>query len=117
MRRIILTLLGVALSTLPPMICALSYFPVWQSRGGAAVLSGFLLMLLLICFVPLFRTIKYLLSSPAAHTMWFISFILFFALSKIADEMTVISFVGFIGNLLGAFSFRMARLGEEKNEK
>ena len=113
MRRILLTLLGIALSTVPPMICTLSYFPVWQSRGSAAVFSGFLLMLILVCFVPLIRTIRYLLSSPAAHTMWFICFVAFFALSKIADEMTVISFVGFVGNLLGAFVFRMAGVGNK----
>ena len=82
-----------------------------------AVLSGFALILLLLSFVPLFKLVKKMLESPAAHTMWLICFILFFCLSKIADEMTVISFVGFVSNLIGAAIFKLAdrRIGE--NEK
>jgi Co/Zn/Cd efflux system component len=50
------------------------------------------------------------------HTLWFISFLLFFSLSKIAEEMTVISFIGFTSNLIGAFFFKLgdrANTGEE----
>ena len=117
MRKIALTLLGVAVSTLPVALCTLSYIPIWQYRGGGATLSGFALILLLLCFAPLFRLVKRLLSSPAAHTMWFVCFALFFSLSKIADEMTVISFVGFVSNLIGAGIFKLAgrRSGENEN--
>jgi hypothetical protein len=41
--------------------------------------------------------------------MWFLIFISFFLLSRIAREMTVISFVGFVTNLLGSVFFRIAR--------
>ena len=37
-------------------------------------------------------------------------FVLFFVLSKIADEMTVIAFVGFVSNLLGALLFKLSGL-------
>ncbi len=48
--------------------------------------------------------------------MWFLCFALFFSLSKIADEMTVISFVGFVSNLIGAGVFKLAgRSGENEN--
>ena len=80
MRKILLTLLGVAVSTLPVAICTVSYVPLWQYRGGGASLSGFALILLLLCFVPLFKLVKRMLSSPAAYTMWFLSFALFFSL-------------------------------------
>ena len=36
-------------------------------------------------------------------------FLLFLALSEIANQMTVTSLVGFIGNLLGALCFHLAR--------
>ena len=51
--------------------------------------------------------------------MWLIAFILFLSLSRIADEMTVISFVGLISNLIGSLIFKLARrYGKEdvKNE-
>jgi nicotinamide riboside transporter PnuC len=41
--------------------------------------------------------------------MWFIIFITFMLLSRIADEVTVISFIGFVGNLIGAACFKLAR--------
>ena len=108
MRKILLTLLGVAVSTIPVAVCALSFVPIWKYRGEGAVLSGFALILLLLSFVPLFKLVKKMLASPAAHTMWLICFILFFCLSKIADEMVVISFVGYIGNLLASLLWRIA---------
>lgn len=117
MRKILLTLLGVSVSTLPVAICTVTYLPVWQHRGEGATLSGFALILILLSFVPLFKLVKRMLSSPAAHTMWLVCFILFFSLSKIADEMIVISFVGFVSNLIGAAIFKLADRKIGKNEK
>ena len=117
MRKILLTLLGVAVSTIPVAVCALSFVPIWKHRGDGAALSGFALILLLLSFVPLFKLVKKMLTSPAAHTMWLICFILFFCLSKIADEMTVISFVGFVSNLIGAAIFKLADRRIDENEK
>jgi nicotinamide riboside transporter PnuC len=50
-----------------------------------------------------------MLTSYSSYFLWLILFLLFFALSKIADQMTVISLVGFIGNLLGAICFFIAK--------
>ena len=111
--------LGVVISTLPPLFAVFSYFPVWKERGAEAMLSGISLFLILISVVPLFRTVKTMLKSPSAAFIWFILFILFFSLSKIADDITVISFIGFISNLVGAFFFSIARRFEvgNNNEK
>lgn len=109
-KSVLLYLLGLALSCIPVIIATLSYFPLWKSEGGGRVLSGGVLLLCLLAIIPLIRTVKRLIASPAAHTLWFIVFVLFFALSKIADEMTVIAFVGFVSNLLGAFLFRLSGL-------
>ena len=108
--------LGLLFSIAPPLSAILLYFPIWSGRGGGAVLSGFTLLLILLAFIPLFKTAKAALKSPSAYSMWFIVFVLFFMLSKIADEMTVISFVGFLGNLIGSFFFKAARR-LEKTEK
>ncbi len=113
----ILKLIGLIFCTVPVIAAVLLYFPLWRERGGEAVLSGFTLLLLLAALVPLFNAVKSLLKSPSAHTMWFISFAAFFILSSIAEEMTVISFVGFVGNLVGAVFFKIARKGERRNEE
>ena len=107
-------LLGLLVSVLPVSIAVISYFPVWRERGGAALLSAFALILIFIAAIPLFRIIGGALKSPASYTVWLILFVLFFLLSKIADEMVVISFIGFISNLVGAVFFR---LGKRKKEE
>ena len=107
-RGFALRLTGILLCTLPVTVCILLYFPVWVNKGGGAVLSGFAVFLLALALMPFYKSIKRFFASAAVYTMWLIAFILFFCLSKIADEMTVISFVGLIGNMLGALCFKLA---------
>ena len=102
------SLLGLAVSTVPVGAVILSYFPIWAGRGGVTFLSGLTLLLLLLAIVPIFKLIRKHLESPSAPVMWFIAFIAFFSLSKISDEVTVISFVGFTSNLLGALFFKLS---------
>jgi hypothetical protein len=99
--------LAVLVSTLPPIAATLTYFPLWRNHGTAALVSGFTLILLLLGIVPLIKLFKRLFSAPSATLLWLSVFIIFFLLSKIADEMVVISFVGFTGNLSGDFLWRL----------
>ncbi|MBR2342727.1 MAG: hypothetical protein IKA64_00565 [Clostridia bacterium] len=112
-KSLALRALGMLLCTLPPALATVSFFPLWMSRGSESVLSGFTVLLLAICALPLWRALKRLLSSPSIHTVWLIFFLCFLLLSKIADEMTVIGFVGFISSSLGAICFHFARRGED----
>jgi hypothetical protein len=66
-----------------------------------------------VALVPLYKHIKQTLKSPSAPLMWFFSFAVFMLLSRIADEMTVISFVGFVTNLIGSLFFKAAKKYEE----
>lgn len=115
--KLLLRLVGILLCTVPVSAAVISYFPAWRAEGGETVVSGFTVLLLAMGFLPLWNTVKRLLRSPAVHTMWFIAFVIFFVMSKIADEMTVISFVGFLGNGLGAICFRVARSGVNEGNK
>ena len=112
-RRVLLRLLALAISTVPVACAVLLYFPVWRGEGAASVISGFSALLLVLCAVPLFKYLKQKLRSPSAHLMWFIIFLIFFSLSRIADEMTVISLVGFISNLIASFIFKRTEDTEE----
>lgn len=118
MKRNFLRVLALLFCTVPPVLATLLYFPLWRTRGGAAALSGLTLLLILLSVTPLFRLIKRVFSSPSAPLMWFFVFLTFFMLSRIADEVTVIAFTGFIGNLIGAMLFSLAKCGEgSKDEK
>ena len=108
-RGIILGIIGLILSTVPTVICVLSYFPLWQERGSECVLSGIALLLILLSLVPLIRIIKGKLRTPSAYMIWLMIFMLFASLSRIADQMTVISFVGFLSNLIGSVFFKLSK--------
>ena len=108
-RGIIFKSLGLIISILPPFLAVISYFPIWKERGAEVMLSGISLFLILISAIPLFRMIKSVLRSPSAPIIWFLIFVLFFALSKIADDITVIAFVGFVSNLIGSLLFKFAK--------
>ena len=104
-----LHILGFLLCVLPPAACTLSYFPLWREMGYESCIAGGAALILALCAFPLYKLIKKWLQSYSSHFMWLGLFLLFFALSRIAEQMTVISLVGFIGNLLGAVCFYIAR--------
>ena len=110
-KTLALRISGVLISSLFPIIATVSYFPVWKERGSAAALSGLTLTLLVIGAVPIFKYLRRALRSPSLYLIWLLIFILFVSLREIADEMVVISFVGFVSNAIGAILFK---LGERK---
>lgn len=109
-KRLFFNALGLAVSIIPVTAAILSYFPVWARRGDSSILSGISLVLIAIALVPLYKHVRAALRSPSAPMMWFFSFLVFLLLSRIADEMTVISFVGFVTNVLGSLCFKRARM-------
>ena len=114
-RKFFFKLLGLFFSIVPVLLSVLLYFPVWKTEGSVKLISGGVLLLILLSILPLYRYIKSIMKSPSVYTLWFISFLLFFSLSKIAEEMTVISFVGFLSNLIGALFFKLGErnIGEK----
>lgn len=111
--RLACLLLGLLFSTVPPALATLFYFPLFRAGGGRAMLSGFVLLLLLFCALPLCRLIGRKLASPAVWQLWLFAFLLFLLLANIADEMIIISFFGLCGNLVGSYFFKK---GEGRRE-
>ena len=113
-RRTILRIVALAFCIIPVTVSILCYFPVWRAEGGEVLLSGVAVLLLAVAALPIYKLISAHLRSPAAYTVWLIAFILFSLLSRIADEMAVISFTGLVGNVIGAVIYKLANGG--KNE-
>ena len=108
--RLLLHIAGLLLCVIPPTLCTLLYFPVWR-QSSAKTLAGGTLLILMLSAYPIVKLIRRYLRSPSAYLMWLFIFIGFLLLSAIAYEMTVISFFGFLGNLLGAVCFKAADKG------
>ena len=112
-----LHILGFILCIVPPAACTLSYFPIWVSDGERC-LSGGVALLLILSLAPLMKLISRKLRGASSWFIWLLIFLLFFSLSRIAEEMTVISFVGLIGNLSGGLLMRLSRrMRSGANEK
>ena len=108
--RYLLSALGLLISVGAPAAATACYFPLWQSEGGGAALSGFTLFLLLLCSVPLLKLIRRVLATPSAPIVWLLIFAFFFLFEKIAGEVTVIALVGTVSNFLGAVLFKLAKI-------
>ena len=106
--------LAITLCVAPVAAAILCYFPVWVAEGGEGIIPGVTVLLLVSAALPLWRLIRRALASLASYTLWLIVFLAFLCLSRIADEMTVISFIGFVGNLAGAMVFKISDRLREK---
>lgn len=111
--NICLHIIGLLLCILPPALATASYFPLWINRGAESTIAGGGVLILVLCAAPLWKAVLRLLRSPSSHVMWLLLFGLFLFLSRIAEQMVVISFFGLVGNLLGAICFYIERRRRE----
>ena len=116
-KRLFFNSLGLGICIIPVVVAILSYFPLWLARENASVLSGLAVLLITAALVPMYKYLGSILRSPSAPLMWFAVFIVFLFLSKIANEMTVISFVGFTTNLIGSLFFKFAKRYDKEEEE
>ncbi len=107
--RILFGALGLLFSIVPPAAAILFYFPVWITKGGEYLISGIAVLLMILAFVPFFRLVRQILKSPSGYMIWLVIFLVFFFVSRISNEMITISFTGLVGNIIGAFFFKLSR--------
>ena len=87
---------------IPPIACTISYFPLWSEAGAEYLISGGAALLIILSMIPLYKYIRKILESCASYILWLLIFLFCFLMSKVIGEITVISFVGFVGNIVGA---------------
>jgi chromate transport protein ChrA len=110
-------LIGMLFSVVPPIAATAAYFPLWSEQGSEYAISGFTLLLILISALPIIRVIKAMLKSPSAWGIWLLIFILFTLLSSIAEQMRMISLIGFTGGLIGTYFFKKNRRIKDEKQK
>ena len=96
--RLPLLLLGYAFSVGAPLAATLSCFPLWRTRGAQAVLAGGTLLLLALCALPLWKSLRAYLRSPSVWVLWLLLLLFFLLVQSIATEMSMICLFGLFGN-------------------
>lgn len=113
--KFILHLIGILTCVLPAVICTLCYFPLWRAAGAEYILAGGTALLIALAALPFYKYIRDALRSAASYVLWLIIFVFCFLLSKVIDQLTVISLVGFVSNLLGALLLKLGDRCENMN--
>ena len=108
--KLILHFSGILCCIIPPIICTVSYFPLWSEAGAEYLVSGGTALLIILSMIPLYKYIKKLLESCASYVLWLLIFLFCFLMSKVIDEITVIAFVGFVGNIVGAALMKVSEM-------
>ena len=116
-----LYILGVILCVLPTVLCILCEFPLWVAKGNPTVASGVTLSalslsLIVIASTPLLRIIRAKIKTPSMWMIMGIMFLIFYSLESVISSLVLISFAGFIGNVMGAIVFFYAKKYKAKDE-
>ena len=99
-------ILGFAFSVLPPLIATIDQFPLMTTAGRHSVLA---ILAIVLCCAPFFKQLKELLASPSAWMLWLSLFIVCTVLRSLIAEFYVISLLGTIGSVIGAFFFKLSK--------
>lgn len=115
MKRL-LRIFGLLLSTVPPALAILEYFPLWLSKEKTAV-SALTLLLLLLAAIPLFRVLKRHFKTPAPWVVWLLLWLFLKLFLPIAEALKTVAFISFPTCLLGALCFHYAGKAEKAENK
>ena len=78
------------------------------------MISGGVALLIILAALPFYKFLQKRLESAASYIIWLIIFLFCFLMEKIIDQVTVISFVGLVSNLVGAL---LLKIGERFNKE
>ena len=92
---------------LPPFIATLTQFPIWIEDSAEATLSGLVVVLAFISFIPLLKHIRNFIKSPSIVVLWLIRFLMLKVMQSIIDQMVIVCFVGLISNAIGMVIYKI----------
>lgn len=111
--RKLLKLFALVFCVAPPAAVTLFFFPVWYAENQfEIVIPAAAVLCFCFCAIPLVKWMGSKLKTPSAWMVWVIMFLVLFALEKIIARMVIISFVGALGNIIGAALWKIAEKGE-----
>lgn len=114
----IIKTIALCIDVVVPVAATLTQFPLWIKQSAEATMSGLCLVFLLLSALPFLKKIKAYFKSPSAWVIWGLLFVLFLLLRNIIEQMFIVSFVGFVANVIGAVIYSIGkRIGDKEDKK
>jgi chromate transport protein ChrA len=114
-KAMLIHIVGLIVCIVPPALAALDLFPLLSETPQKQISTVGALMLLLCC-VPLWRSLKVFLRSPSAWKLWLVVYVVFYLLSAISEEITTIALIGLASSVLGEIVFVLEKRYRIKND-
>ena len=97
----------------PGLITILQLFPLWKEESFSTLasgitVSGMAVFLLILTSTPLLKVVKEKWHTPASWFMWLVGAGICFAISKVIEDIALVCFVSFLGNVIGAILFKVS---------
>lgn len=105
MKKLILTVCGLASAIAPPLVTTILQFPIWTEEPKATI-SGLAILLIFFSCLPFWNQIKaYFKGSPSVTLLWIIVFVALMLLKNIINEMLYVCVAGLLGNMISEIFF------------
>lgn len=108
-KRVAFKFLGFVFCIVPPILATFDQFPVMNVQKKVSFLF---LILFVASLVPIIKYIKKAFESPSAWMMWGVLLLFSIFMRVIASEFYTVALIGFIGSIIGAVFFNLAKRGE-----
>lgn len=109
-----LTAAGYALCVVPPAVAVAEHFPLWLRTDERCAFSALGILLLLLCCLPFWKTLKARLRSPSVWQFWLGLFAVLWLGRSLIDGLVAVAFMGTVGSIPGAMLLRAGRQRAER---
>lgn len=113
----ILKTTAIVIDVAVPVVATLTQFPLWVEHSAEATMSGMCLVLIGLSVIPFFKVLKEYFKSPSSWVIFGLIFMFLLLLRSILDQMLIVSFAGFVANIIGAALYGIGNNLQQKDVK
>lgn len=113
----ILKTIAIGIDVGVPLAATLTQFPLWVEQSAEATMSGLCLVFIGLSVIPFLKVLKEYFKSPSSWVIFGLIFMFLLLLRSILDQMLIVSFAGFVANIIGAALYGIGNNLQQKDVK
>ena len=111
----ILKTIAIGIDVGVPLAATLTQFPLWVEQSAEATMSGLCLVFIGLSVIPFLKVLKEYFKSPSSWVVFGLIFMILLLLRSILEQMLIVSFAGFVANLIGAALYGIGNNLQQKD--